>query len=396
MGSYSELYISDYPIFSSKNSYYENVVSMIFLKADFQEFERPLNGRNRIKWGNAFIDEKEIERVKSFSSTVKICKDRLELFGASYEKAKKDFDTAIKQIREDGIYEFASDSNLSYELYLSTIKSIIESKEKNYGNDIYSTFNGYLNENELFIENQSFQLGLWSILSVVDPTGKVEYDLTDIIDGGWIDSNPEESINIEKIIVLTEGKTDSEFLKSGLELFYPHLKDYYHFMDFESSRYEANASRLVHTIKSFVGSGIKNLIIALFDNDTAAMKEIKNLKEVKLPPNIKVLQYPNIHWAKDYPTIGPTGIQSMDINGLAGSIEMYLGLDCIKENNEYIPIQWTGYVETLDKYQGVILKKDDIQSRFRKKVKEFNHKKVELENWTELLSIIDLMNSLWK
>ena len=46
MGSYSELYISDYPIFSTKNGYFEELANLIFLDSDFLEFERPLNERN--------------------------------------------------------------------------------------------------------------------------------------------------------------------------------------------------------------------------------------------------------------------------------------------------------------------------------------------------------------
>jgi hypothetical protein len=231
---------------------------------------------------------------------------------------------------------------------------------------------------------------------VVDSDSKIEYNLTNIIEGGWISEKPKQLINTEKIIVLTEGKIDTEFLKICINYFFPHLDGYYHFMDFENSRYEANASRLVHTIKSFVGSGIKNLIIALFDNDSAAKKEIKNLKKVKLPDNIKVLQYPEIEWAKNYPTIGPTGIESMDINGLAGSIEMYLGQDCLIENGEFIPIQWTGYMDSIDKYQGVILKKEEIQKLFRKKAKEFDKSSFNINNWKELISIIELINNAWK
>lgn len=92
MGSYSELYISDFPIFSAKNSYYENVVNEIFLKSDYIEYEQPLKERSEITWGgDAYSKDENIEVEKTFCSTAKICKERLELFGASYSKAKKRF-----------------------------------------------------------------------------------------------------------------------------------------------------------------------------------------------------------------------------------------------------------------------------------------------------------------
>ena len=167
-------------------------------------------------------------------------------------------------------------------------------------------------------------------------------------------------------------------------------------MDFESSKCEANASRLVHTIKSFIGSGTRDLIIALFDNDTAGMKEIENLKKIQFPENIKVLQYPEIELAKKYPTLGPTGIQAMDVNGLACSIEMYLGKDVLTEANGFIPVKWTGLVEKMDKYQGVVLKKKEIQKRFRQKVKETYSGTMLKDNWKELIQILELMNNTWK
>ncbi len=396
MGSYSNLYVNNYPILTAKNSCYENVIEAIFLPSDYSEYERPLNQRNKITWGDAYEKEEGKEIIKSFSSTSKICKERLELFGVTSEKAKQDFEFTIAKMKEYEVYSFIENNQLDYDTYLKTIKKIINSKEKIYYEYSYDNFESYLNENELFLEEQSIKLGLWSILSILPDDARIEYDLTDIINGGWINDNPHEAIQTEKIIVLTEGRTDTEFLKIGLHLFFSHLEGYYHFIDFENSRYEANASRLVHTIKSFVGSGIKNLIVAIFDNDAAASKEISNLRKVKLPSNIKILQYPAIEWAKSYPSIGPTGLQEMDINGLAGSIEMYLGKDCLQENGNYIPIQWTGYIDSIKKYQGVLLRKAEVQKKFRKKVKEFDKKSFELNNWKELIAIIDLMNNTWK
>lgn len=395
MGSYSELYISDYPICTAKNSYYEKIVNLIFLDTDYKEFERPLNKRNIITWGDSYGNEEENEMFKAFCSTSRICMQRLELFGATYEKAKSDFESALQKIKDDEAYNFQSFENITFESYLANIKSIINSKKKTFNNNYCDNFIDYLQENELFVEYQSIKLGLWSILSVVDAESEVEYNLTDIINGGWV-SKVKKDVKTEKIIVLTEGKTDTEFLKVCLKNFFPHLEGFYHFMDFENSRYEANASRLVHTIKSFVGSGIKNLIVALFDNDSAAKKEIKNLRNVKLPSNIKILQYPPIEWANNYPTIGPNGIHFMDINGFAGSIEMYLGQDCLKENNEFIPIQWTGYIESISQYQGVINKKENVQKAFREKAKKFDYSSYDINDWNELISIINTINNIWK
>lgn len=381
MGTYTSLLISGFSILSTKNSYYDEIVDLIYTESDFEEY---------------ILDDDEENERKSFISNCKICLERLELFGVTYEKAKNDFENAFRQMQGENTYKFLSNDQITFETYLLIIRKIINSDSNIIIEDPYGFFEKYLIENDLFVEHQAVNLGLWSIFYALDSECIVEYDLTDLIEAGWISETPHKLVKNEKIILFTEGKTDTEFLKNCLDIFFPYLKDFYHFIDFESSKYEANASRLVHTIKSFVGSGIDNKIIAIFDNDSAASKEIENLKKVNLPDNIKVIQYPEIEWAKNYPTLGPAGIQVMDINGLAGSIEMYLGKDCLMENGEFIPIQWTGYMESINKYQGVVLKKDQIQIAFREKVKFFDENNYDLAQWEELISIITLIKNCWK
>ncbi len=58
----------------------------------------------------------------------------------------------------------------------------------------------------------------------------------------------------------------------------------------------------------------------------------------------------------------------MDVNGLAGSIEMYLGTDVLTVDGRLQPVVWGGYVSRLGAYQGEISDKDRVQERFREKV----------------------------
>ena len=395
MGSYSHLVVNGFPILTQKNGYVEFVINSIFTKDDFCIYEIINKDKNKLVWGDAYLNDLDTSSNICFKSTAKICKERLELFGVNYQSSKIDFEQAINNSVSDELYDFLLSDEITYDLYLKEISKIISSKSKSYGTNYSVSFNNYLQEFELIFESQNILCALWSIFSVLKEDSIIEYDLTEIINGGWINENVSEHIDIQKIILLTEGKTDTEFIKIGINLFYPHLIDYFHFMDFENSRYEANASRLVHTVKSFVGSGIKNYIIALFDNDSAALKEINNLRLVKLPSNIKVLQYPNIDLADNYPTIGPSGNQIMNINGLACSIELYLGKDCLSFNGSFLPIQWTGLVETINKYQGVVQNKDDVQDRFRMKVKQIKCFEYD-ESFKELKILIDLIVNVWQ
>lgn len=174
-----------------------------------------------------------------------------------------------------------------------------------------------------------------------------------------------------KIIVLTEGSIDSWVISESLELLYPHLSDYFTFMDFEGARVGGGTGSLANIVKAFSGAGIVNKVVAFFDNDTAAATALRGLKLVQIPPNIKIILLPENDFLKNYPTLGPSGLVSMDINGLAASVELYLGKDVlVNSSGNLIPIQWTGYVSELGRYQGEIMSKEEIQKRFKQKVSD--------------------------
>ncbi len=80
------------------------------------------------------------------------------------------------------------------------------------------------------------------------------YDLTDLVEQGYLDRNEDcvavssefaagEYASRSKEIVLTEGRTDGWILSESMKLLYPHLHDYFSFMDFDSARVEGGASQ---------------------------------------------------------------------------------------------------------------------------------------------------------
>src|SRR5262249_38466727 len=131
------------------------------------------------------------------------------------------------------------------------------------------------------------------------------------------------------------------------------------------------AGQLVSTVKSFVGAGIVNRIVAFFDNDTAALAAMRGLRDLRLPQNMKVLRYPDIPSARDYPTLGPQGAFPMDVNGLACGLEMYYGVDVLRrEDGSLTPVQWRGYDDAVRQYQGEVMDKARLQARFAEKLQK--------------------------
>ncbi|MER6790778.1 HEPN/Toprim-associated domain-containing protein [Amycolatopsis mediterranei] len=170
------------------------------------------------------------------------------------------------------------------------------------------------------------------------------------------------------VIVITEGVFDVYALQSAIDILKPHLKKCVRFLDYEM-KHEGSVSSAIRTVRSFAAAGVSNRVVALLDNDSAAHQEVLTLAGIDLPAGYRVLHYPDLEIARAYPTLGPQGRSIMDVNGLAGSIEMYLGSDVLKADGEdFEPVQWTGYQAKIKRYQGEITNKKKVQNIFREKV----------------------------
>jgi hypothetical protein len=218
-----------------------------------------------------------------------------------------------------------------------------------------------------------------AFLEVCEDDETVCQDVSDLIYAGYYE--PDDPISElatstltttypvnSKIIVLTEGSTDKWLIESALQLLYPHLAEFYSFMDFSSSNAAGGIGLLVSNIRAFAGSGITNRVVALLDNDTAGQDAVRALTKTVLPPNIRILRYPDLPTATAYPTLGPTGMVNLDVNGWAASIELFLGRDVLTIDGNLSPIQWTGYNTAIGQYQGEVLNKNQLHDRFSEKI----------------------------
>jgi hypothetical protein len=170
---------------------------------------------------------------------------------------------------------------------------------------------------------------------------------------------------LEKIVVLTEGRSDSRILLSSLERIFPHLKHMYSFLDHSSFRAPGGVGDLERLARGFAGAGVSNRVIAIFDNDTAGVAAAQRLLRAGLPATFRVLVLPDLEFARSYPTLGPTGPIDADINGRACGIELYCGPAALTgDDGQFCPVQWTGYDSALKRYQGEPLEKEKIKERF--------------------------------
>jgi hypothetical protein len=438
MGSYSTIYIGKYELDSDKND-----VNPFFLSV-FQESDKltvKYTPENEALFSEFYdLDDYEDEEKSSLQLVQLVCpisivKDRLELLGFTKSAAIRGFQEGLKVEIADTESSFERHSiktsesstvlsdyyleklnvlkSLTFETWIDTISEVIKLKSRGGARldpdfDKYSPLVRYMLDGQWF----GFPLGNHSeyrhllrlIIEAFDEDEDLLYDLTDLVEGGWLnaedilqyddeDISPIHDIS-RRIIVITEGSTDTLILERSLKLLYPHLANYFRFLDFKGTNIAGGASTLAHTVKAFAGVGIVNRIIALFDNDTGAEDALRTLSGITLPKNIEVLRYPEIDLAKNYSTIGPTGIAKMDVNGLAGSIELYLGNDVLtREDGSQIPVQWKGYVQSLQKYQGEIISKSEVQNKFLEKLRicENDVSMIDSFDWIGIRAIINLM-----
>jgi hypothetical protein len=233
--------------------------------------------------------------------------------------------------------------------------------------------------------------------------GEAVLDITDLIDGGyclasdplaswareWVHARDRETLHL---VVLTEGATDKFVLESAFRVLRPELVEYVSFMDFAAFKVEGGASFLVNMVRSFAGAGIRDRIVAIFDNDTAGCSALAALSKQKLPENIKVMRYPDIELARKYPTHGPSGEVVMDVNGTGASIELYLGRDVLAQPDGILaPVQWRALDPTMKRYQGEVVNKRECMARFSEKISRLDRSDEPpvYSEWSELRVIVD-------
>jgi len=368
MGSFSYLTIADYPTFDNKNDYYEDVINLLFQPEDYLQEIRLCKTKNRLFWGDAYENEESSFNFRGFRQKAGICLSRLKIFGYSLKKARNEWNQAKKYRFNEyhfSDYDFPL-KKTSFTAYYKELQNIINNKLINY-EQARDTLQNVLISDSLMIPGLSTGSALLCILSSVDQNEWVEYELSEVLSSGWITKKPHERINFEKIILLTEGRTDSFVISNCIKILYPELFPYYQFMDFEGLKVEGGASALVRTVKSFAGARVSHPIIALFDNDTAGISELSKIPK-DLPENIKVMKLPDIHLAKKYPTIGPGGLKIMNINTLACGIELYLGSEILTHNNDYYPIRWSNFDNYTSQYHGAIEAKEEVHKKFKEKL----------------------------
>ena len=424
MGSYTDLSVDGYPLLQTKSAVVPEAMT-IFRESDRRRFRRNLSERNVLIWGQPSPDETdETETAVQYSSEACKVADRLNVMGFTMRRVRDSFESARllalnRATSNLSYHELFRDQarlfqDLTFETYAAALQNIIHSRllppplrdpNREPSDPVVRYVLTHFDDHVFEFLSSDVRVFVRLACDLVAPNSPIVQDITDLVGGGYYDedepvcdnaireltSHPESS----PCIILTEGSTDIAILRSALDLLYPHLAGYYTFFDFRASNARGGAAQLAAVVKAFVAAGIANRVIALFDNDTAARDARRSLDSVALPSNVIVLHYPDLDVLRKYPTVGPSGPSTMDINGLAASIEMYLGGDVLTSYGDMVPIHWKSFNEGLGAYHGEVMKKTQLLSAFERKVERCKSNTAEMDaaDWIGLRSILDAVFS---
>jgi len=423
------LYIDNFPVLASKDQV-NPYAMLLFTETDKNIFDRKLKDRPYfVGW---YPDDKKdyagfSETVYQYRTTVEIALARLEILGCTSTKIQNSLDERVKERRcflegslenitipngrhfiEKEIQAIKNSDFEDFKVAFQEIKAnrftTRNSESKKLSNLAEFLLRPHDYYWQYFYPDQHPLNYLRFILECCESSADVTLDFTDLVRSGWVKADTEiRDISIKntsrdheifsKILVITEGSTDAEILSKAIKLRHPHLSDYYLFMPYNLEEggvpaINGSASLTVQRIEAFAKCEINNRIIGLLDNDKASV-DAKNCIKIKLPSNIKLINYPDIDLAKTYPCVQPD--RTENVNGRAAAIEMYCGRDVLTSNttNKLYPIQWTTKPDQ-GNFGGA---KKEIQIKIREKLNacEEDRSKINNYDWSGIDAIFEAL-----
>ena len=384
MGTMITLGVGKLEINWGKNDFYENFRDL-FQPNDWKDFKY-------------YYADNVVEIKKGYSRELALIKPRLDLLGYTLENIKTIYESAYTEYC-DVMGEYA-DSVLTFEEYFNVFSKINLSKVNTLTEDDDWDFGEYVTkcifeDKEIQRLLKKYSLGRKSgefyenlpprlLVRVLceNPTAKdlpLQWYMADHVENGW---SKEEDLSPkledkDKILIVTEGKSDTFILQTSINKLFPAISDFFYFIDMEENYPFTGTGNLYNFASGLTKIKIQNKTIIVFDNDEAGIFSYKKCQEkLEVISNLKFYHLPDMDEFKNFLTVGPTGDSYQDINGKAVSIECFLDLDF---NSPKAPkIRWTIYNEKSNKYQGALISKDEYTRTFKKHLEDEKYKTAKL------------------
>ena len=188
----------------------------------------------------------------------------------------------------------------------------------------------------------------------------VTWQFADVADGGWAPRERFEAAvrQPNRFLIVTEGTSDVQIIRHGLELLAPDIADFFDFIDMRENYPFSGTGNLHNFVRGLISIRIQNKVVVIFDNDAEGVYNWERSTRLNRLENLRIVKLPDRPAFRQFRTMGPTGMQPADINGKAAAIECYL------DAGPEPVVRWTSYDQKRDCYQGVIDGKQEIARRF--------------------------------
>ena len=391
MGSMITLGIGKMEIDWGKNNIFNNH-SCLFQKED-------------LKIIPYYYTNNEVEYKKGFSKNIKSIKRRLNLLGYNLNQIEDMFNEELEYVNQ--LYETSLPINFND--YYNVLKNIniniidMTSEEYEYeydlGEYVRKCVMGEIKELVKISDDDVYTISKFleklspyiTLRILSENKNNLDLDLiwrvSDVVENGWIlekDIIPQLTTK-EKILIVTEGSSDTDIIQKCINLLYDDISDFFEFIDMEQNYPFTGTGNLKNFIKGLSKISILNNILVILDNDTAGLSVYNDIKEIILPKNLKVITLPNHVEFDNFKCKGPQGDSLENINGKAVSIECFLDYNLIDED---IYVRWTGFNDKLTQYQGNIEPKNLL-------VKSFHQHYNQKYDFSKMKYLIDYILESW-
>lgn len=373
MGSMITLGIGKMELDWGKNNVFNNH-SCLFQKED-------------IKIVPYYYSDDDIEYKKGFSKNIMSVKRRLDLLGYSLHEIEELYNEELAMFKQ----QLSSSIPINFHNFYNTVINIdikninMTSEEYDFDYDLgeyvrkcviheikdlsnFPYYDAY--DIGYFLEN----LDPYIILRILsENTNNHDLDVIwrfeDVVENGWIleeDIIPKLTTK-EKILIVTEGSSDTDIIKKSINRLYSDIADFFDFIDMEQNYPFTGTGNLKNFVKGLSKINILNKILVILDNDTAGISVYNDIKTIDLPNNLNVITLPNYKDFDNFKCKGPQGDSLENINGQAVSIECFLDHSSIDDE---VYVRWTGFNDKLIQYQGNIEPKNLLIKSFHQYYKQ--------------------------
>lgn len=194
---------------------------------------------------------------------------------------------------------------------------------------------------------------------------EVYWSFADVVEDEYV--SREEIVkplgNARRVLIITEGHSDSFIIRKTIEQLYPDISDFFMFIETKDNYPFTGTSQLLNFCCGLIKIGILNNVIVLFDNDTEGNEKYAKLKGLPHLENLLITKLPYHEAFEKMKTVGKNGEAIENANGEAVAIECFLDFDsCPFEPS----IHWADKYNTPGKRQGALYRKDDYVRAFKK------------------------------